>query len=110
MKGLRADAFILCSSYFLLAQLNELRVRWPIVRAPTELALRMNTDKTERLLALNGPCTTLTPDNLPFIGVSNRLSNLYLFTGFQSGSLAIRVQAAKQFVNYFVDGEESAIS
>ena len=70
----------------------------------------MNGEFNERLLALNGPCTTLTPDNLPLVGCSKRLSNLYFFTGFQSGSLAIRVQAAKQFVNYFVDGEESAIS
>ena len=37
MKGLRADAFVLCSSYFLLAQLNELETRFPIMRAPTEL-------------------------------------------------------------------------
>lgn len=44
IKGLRADAFVLCSSYFLLAQLNELRNSMPLIRAPTELLLRTNGD------------------------------------------------------------------
>lgn len=82
MKGLRADAFVLCSSYYLLAALNELRNRLPIVRAPTELVLRTIEDKSLKLMALNGPCTTLTPDNLPLVGNSSRLRNLYFFTGF----------------------------
>lgn len=37
IKGLRADAFVLCSSQFLITQLNELRTVFPIIRAPTEL-------------------------------------------------------------------------
>ena len=37
IKSLRADAFVLCSSQFLLTQLNELRTSFPIIRAPTEL-------------------------------------------------------------------------
>ena len=60
-------------------------------------------------MALNGPCATLTPDNLPLMGSSARLTNLYFFTGFSSANLALRVQGAKQFVNYFVTGEVSTI-
>ena len=95
MKGLRADAFVLCSSYYLLAQLNELRNWMPIVRAPTELVVKTVKDKSWKLMALNGPSSTLTPDNLPLMGNSARLRNLYFFTAFSSSNLALRVQAAK---------------
>lgn len=109
VKGLRADAFVLCSSYYLYQQLNELRLYLPIMRAPSELILRTNGDLTHKLLSLNGLSSTMTPDNLPLLGNSLNLANVYFFTGFSSASLALRVQAAKQFVNYFVDGETSTI-
>ena len=109
IKSLRADAFVLCSSVWLMAQMNELRVKLPIMRGPTELVQRTNKDLNWRLMALNGPVSTLTPDRLPLMGNIQALTNLYFFTGFSSATLALRVQAAKQFANYFVDGETSTI-
>ena len=43
---------------------------------------------------------------MPIVGQSLQLKNLYFFTAFSSANLAFRVQAAKDFVNYFVEGAD----
>ena len=84
-KSMRADVFVLCSSYFILQQLSELSRKLPILpilRANTELMQCLNSEGTNKLLLFNGSCSTKTPDSLPLVGSFSGLTNLFFFTGF----------------------------